>query len=292
MIFSMTGYGRVEKTLHNRTIAVELRSVNNRYLDCTVKLPRLYFFAEESVKARVQKYISRGKVDVFISVDQRGAENVSVSLNRPVAEGYLNAMQMMGEAFGLENDLTVSALSRFPDVFIMEKEQPDTEMLTADICAVLDLALENHALMRRREGNRLVEDIKGRLSLLSSLADQAELRSPQTVTEYRNRLEQKMREILEHTAVDETRILTEVALFADKVSVNEEIVRLRSHLDQAADLLNSDGPVGRKLDFLLQELNREVNTIGSKGNDVEMARLVVDIKAELEKVREQVQNIE
>lgn len=292
MIFSMTGYGRVEETLHNRTITVELRSVNNRYLDCTVKLPRLYFFAEESVKARVQKYISRGKVDVYISVDQRGTEDISVSLNRPLAEGYLAAMRAMGKTFGLQDDITISALSRFPDVFIMEKEQPDTELLTADICKVLDLALESHAFMRRREGNRLVEDIKARLSELSALADKVELRSPLTVAEYRTRMEQKMREVLDHMDIEESRILTEVALFADKVAVNEEVVRLRSHLDQAADLLEADGPVGRKLDFLLQELNREANTIGSKGNDVEMARLVVDMKAELEKVREQVQNIE
>lgn len=292
MIFSMTGYGRVEETLHNRTITVELRSVNNRYLDCTVKLPRLYIFAEEAVKSRVQKYISRGKVDVFISVDQRGAEEISVSLNRPVAEGYLNAMRAMGREFGLQDDVTISALARFPDVWIMEKEQPDMETLTADICTVVDLALESHAFMRRREGARLAEDIKVRLSELSVLADKVEQRSPQTVSEYRARLEQRMREVLEHTDIDESRILMEAALFADKVAVNEEIVRMRSHLDQTADLLEADGPVGRKLDFLLQELNREANTVGSKGNDVEMARLVVDIKAELEKVREQAQNIE
>jgi uncharacterized protein (TIGR00255 family) len=288
----MTGYGRAEATLHDRVITVELRSVNNRYFDCTVKMPKMYLFAEEAMKTQVQGSISRGKVDVYLTVDQKGMENVTVTLNRPVAEGYYHALLALGETFDLKNDVSISTLARFPDVFVVEKASQDMDEMTSDLVLVLKAALKSHTEMRMQEGRRLADDINKRLLVLSELIQEAEVRSPKTVSEYRLKLEQRMRELLEHTEIEEARLLTEAAFFADKIAVNEEIVRLRSHIEQVSDLLGHSGPVGRKLDFLMQELNREANTLGSKGNDVEMARIVVNMKAEIEKMREQVQNIE
>lgn len=278
--------------MHERTITVEVRSVNNRYLDCTVKMPRMYLFAEDALKSLVQGSISRGKVDVFVSIDQRGAEDVQISVNQPVAEGYYKALLAISEQFGLPSDVNASTLARFSDVLLVEKQPQDVDTVKEDLLIVLGQALVEHMGMRQREGARMKEDIDARLNALGALVEKAEARSPKTVGEYRAKLEQRMREVLEHTNIEESRILTEVAIFADKVAVNEEIVRLRSHMEQVGDLLCASGPQGRKLDFLMQELNREANTIGSKGNDVEMARLVVDMKAEIEKIREQVQNIE
>lgn len=292
MIYSMTGYGRAEETLHDRVVTVELRSVNNRYFDCTVKMPKMYLFAEEALKAQVQSSVSRGKVDVYLTVDPKGTEQVTVTLNKPVAEGYYQALLEMGKTFGLNHDVSVSTLARFSDVFIVEKAPQDMDEMTSDLVRVLKAALKSHTEMRIQEGKRLADDIKARLSLLSALIQKAEVRSPKTVLEYRLKLEQRMKELLEHTEIEEARLLTEAAIFADKIAVNEEIVRLRSHIEQVSGLLEQAGPIGRKLDFLMQELNREANTLGSKGNDVEMARIVVDMKAEIEKMREQVQNIE
>ena len=292
MVKSMTGYGRAEQTLHDRKITVELRSVNNRYLDCSVRMPRLYLFAEDAIKTKVQKSISRGKVDVFITLDASGAEQMNVSVNRPVADGYYSALKELAQTYGLQDDISVSLLSRFQDVLLVEKAEEDAEAVAQDICAVLDQALADFDQMRTREGQRLADDITTRAAAIENLVSIVEERSPQTVSEYRTRLENRMKEVLENTQIDPARILTEAAIFADKVAVDEETVRLRSHISQLREMLDKGGAVGRKLDFLIQEFNREANTIGSKCSDIEIARHVVDVKAEIEKIREQVQNLE
>ncbi|MGN0969146.1 MAG: YicC/YloC family endoribonuclease [Evtepia sp.] len=292
MIRSMTGYGRGESVLHDRTITVELRAVNNRYLDCSVKIPRLYVFAEETIKSQVQKKVARGKLDVFVTIDSTAADKVAVSLNRPVADGYYAALTQLRDTYDLRDDISVSLLSRFPDVFLVEKEQGDADVIAQDISQVLDLALEDFNAMRTREGAKLAEDVRSKAGNIAALLAKVEERSPKTVAEYREKLRQRMEEVLSNTQLDESRMLTEAAIFADKVAVDEETVRLHSHLDQLEGMLEQGGAIGRKLDFLIQEFNREANTIGSKCNDVEMARLVVEIKGEIEKIREQVQNIE
>ncbi len=292
MVKSMTGYGRGEAVKRGRPITVELRSVNNRYLDCTVKLPRIYVFAEDAIKALVQKHISRGKVDVFVTIGPSAQGDTVISVNRPVADGYYKALCDLRDAYGLRDDISVSLLSRFQDVFLVEKNQEDLEAVCTDICSVLELALQDFDGMRTREGEKLRQDILGRAASISELTGTVEARAPGIVADYRARLEGKMAEVLQNTQIDESRILTEAAIYADKVAVDEETVRLRSHLSQLELMLNGDGPVGRKLDFLIQEFNREANTIGSKCNDVQTARIVVDIKAEIEKIREQIQNLE
>jgi uncharacterized protein (TIGR00255 family) len=288
----MTGYGRAEETFNGCTITVELRSVNNRYLDCNVRIPRLYLFAEEAIKSRVQSSISRGKVDVFVTLDSAGAERVQVSVNRPVADGYYAALKQLAEEYGLAGDISVSLLSRFPEVLLAEKAEEDVEEMAGDICSVLDQALRDFDQMRTKEGERLKEDILSRAAAIEEKVSLVEKRSPQTVAEYRAKLEARMNEVLSNTQLDPARILTEAAIFADKVAVDEETVRLRSHIGQLRGMLSKGGATGRKLDFLIQEFNREANTIGSKCSDIEIAGQVVDIKAEIEKIREQVQNIE
>ena len=292
MIRSMTGYGRGEAVLHDRAITVEVRAVNNRYLDCAVKIPRVYVFAEEAIKARVQSQVGRGKLDVFVTIDASAADQVAVTLNRPVADGYYAALTQMKETYGLAEPVSLSLLSRFPDVFLVEKAQGDADVIEGDILQVLDQALADFNAMRAREGAKLAEDIRAKGEAIATLVTQVEARSPETVAAYREKLRQKMQEVLENTQIDESRILTEAALFADKVAVDEETVRLRSHLAQLGEMLQAQGPIGRKLDFLIQEFNREANTIGSKCSDVDLARVVVDLKGEIEKIREQVQNIE
>ena len=292
MIKSMTGYGRAVETVNGREFTVELRSVNNRYLDCSVRLPRLLSFAEDAVKQAVKASVSRGKVDVFISLRTEAEDDVQVNLNRGVLEGYLNAMRQMVTEFGVQDDISVSTVSRLPEVFVVEKKEVDEEQLLCDLLQVVTKALEGYDAMRAREGAALDADLRSRGETILSLVAQVEEGNGQTVADYRTRLENKLREVLENTAIDESRILTEAAIFADKVAVDEETVRLRSHLQQMNSMLDGGGAIGRKLDFLLQEMNREANTIGSKCTDVKLARIVVDIKAELEKIREQTQNIE
>ena len=292
MIKSMTGYGRGEATLSGRTITVEIRSVNNRYLDCAIKMPRIYVFAEDAIKSRVQKSISRGKVDVFVTIGQAGAGDVTISVNKSMADGYYAALCELRDTYGLRDDISVSTLTRFQDVLLVEKTQEDLEAVAADLCAVTDLALADFDAMRTREGARLAEDIRSRGETIGALTAYVEERSPGIVADYRARLAAKMAEVLQNSQIDESRILTEAAIFADKVAVDEETVRLRSHLSQLTHMLDQGGAVGRKLDFLIQEFNREANTIGSKCNDIETSRRVVDIKAEIEKIREQIQNIE
>ena len=292
MVKSMTGYGRAVETVNGREFTVEVRSVNNRYLDCTVKLPRNLSFGEDAVKQAVKTSISRGKVDVFVSVRSEGAQETAVSLNKPMAEGYLAVLRQMRQEYGLAGEITVSMLAGLPDVFLLDKPPVDEEQLLADFLSVVQKALANFDAMRRTEGTALAADLRGRGETILSLVEQVEAVSPQTVADYLARLEAKLKEVQANTAIDESRILTEAAIFADKVAVDEETVRLRSHLNQMNTMLDAGGPIGRKLDFLLQEMNREANTIGSKCSDVRLARVVVEIKAELEKIREQTQNIE
>ena len=292
MIKSMTGYGRAREVRNKRDITVEVRSVNNRYLDCTVKMPRMYSFAEDAVKQCVQKAISRGKVDVFITVDASAADVAKVTVNRELAAQYAAALAELSEVCGTESKVTPEQLSRFPDVLTVTKEDEDLETVSADLCAVAEQALEAYNAMRAVEGRKLAEDIGNRLTYIEDYTAQVEKRSPETVAEYRAKLTARMEEVLQSTTVDEQRILMEAAIYADKVAVDEETVRLRSHLSQLDHMLAQEGPVGRKLDFLTQEFNREANTIGSKCNDIETAGYVVDIKAEIEKIREQIQNIE
>ena len=292
MIKSMTGYGRAVETVNGREFTVELRSVNNRYLDCSVRLPRILTFGEEAVKQAVKNSISRGKVDVFISVRSEGGDEVQVTVNKAVLESYLTAMRQMVTEYGVADDISAASLSRLPEVFSLEKPQLDEEQLLADMMTVLTKAIAEYDAMRTTEGEALDKDLRSRGETILSLVAKVEAGNAQTVVDYRARLENKLKEVLANTAIDEARILTEAAIFADKVAVDEETVRLRSHLQQMNDMLTAGGAVGRKLDFLLQEMNREANTIGSKCTDVALARIVVDIKAELEKIREQTQNIE
>ena len=292
MVKSMTGYGRARQTRNGRDITVEVRSVNNRYLDCTVKIPRTYIFAEDAVKTRVQKAVSRGKVDVFVTIDATAADETVVAVNEPLARGYYDALSRLKEMFSLEGELSAAVLAKFPDVLTVTKAEEDLECVSGDICAVLDEALAAYNAMRAVEGDKLREDIAGRVTTIETVVGKVEERSPQTVAAYREKLTARMQEVLQSTTIDESRILTEAAIFADKIAVDEETVRLRSHIAQLRTMLQSEQPVGRKLDFLIQEVNRECNTIGSKCNDLTIAQDVVDMKAEVEKIREQVQNIE
>ena len=292
MVKSMTGYGRAREMRNGRDITVEVRSVNNRYLDCTVKMPRAYIFAEDRMKARVQQAISRGKVDVFVTIDASAADEAVVAVNEPLARGYYEALTRLKTMFSLPGEVTPEVLAKFPDVLAVTKAEEDVEAIAADICAVLDDALAAYNDMRAVEGEKLAADVAGRVTTIETVVGRVEERSPQTVAAYRQRLEAKMQEVLQSTTIDESRILTEAAIFADKIAVDEETVRLRSHIAQLRAMLASDEPVGRKLDFLIQEVNRECNTIGSKCSDLTIAQDVVNMKAEVEKIREQVQNIE
>lgn len=292
MLKSMTGYGRAEGTLNGRSYVVEVRSVNNRYLDCNIRLPRVYACAEAGILERVKQTITRGKVDVFVTIDNLGGDAVSVTLNEGVAAGYLNALNAMAEKFQIRNDVTVSGLSHFPDVFLVEKVPEDLEQLTADLHSVADRALADYDTMRSREGEKLAEDLLNRLTILENATAKVEARSPETVKEYREKLTARIEEVLADKQIDESRILTEAAIFADKVAVDEETVRLHSHIAQFRGMIEGGSPIGRKMDFLVQEMNRETNTIGSKCNDLELSSIVVDMKAEIEKIREQIQNVE
>ena len=292
MVKSMTGYGRHESVLHGRTLVIELKSVNNRYLDCNVRLPRVYICAEDGVQRRVKAAISRGKVDVYVNIENNTEEAVSVTLNQPVAAGYMEALRTMADTFGLESNVSIDLLAKFPDVFKVDKVPEDLEELTADIHAVTEEALRDFDAMRSREGEKLEADLLGRLVTLENFTHQVEQRSPQTVADYRARLTAKLQEVLADRQLDESRVLTEAAIFADKVAVDEETVRLHSHIAQFREMLAGGSPIGRKLDFLIQEMNRETNPIGSKCNNLEISTIVVNMKAEIEKIREQVQNIE
>ena len=292
MIKSMTGYGSAKGTAEGLEISVELKSVNNRYLDTSVRLPRSFLFAEDAVKSSVQSHISRGKVDVFVTVDSSSADNMTVKVNEPLLKGYIEALQHISETFSLENDITTLSVSRFPDVLSVEKKDLDADAISQAICEITENALKDFDSMRLREGEKLRDDVLGRLAVIESLVGTIEAESPKTVALYRARLEQKMAEVLGNSGIDENRILAEAAIFADHIAVDEETVRLRSHMSQLRAMINGNSPTGRKIDFLIQEFNREANTIGSKCQNSDIAHIVVELKSEIEKIREQIQNIE
>ena len=292
MIKSMTGYGSAKGLVDGLEISVELKSVNNRYLDASVRLPRSFMFAEEMIKSRVQSHISRGKVDVFVSLDSSQAGDMAVKVNEGLLKGYLDAIGHIAEEYGLPNDLTAQSLSRFPDVLTVEKRELDAEAISAGMGEIVERALQDFDAMRLREGEKLRDDVLTRLETIRSLVETVEAKAPETVADYRRRLEQKMAEVLGSTGIDENRILAEAAIFADHIAVDEETVRLRSHMSQLRSMINGNSPTGRKIDFLIQEFNREANTIGSKCQNSQIAHVVVDLKSEIEKIREQIQNIE
>jgi len=292
MIKSMTGYGSAKGCCGDLEISVELKSVNNRYLDCSVRMPRSYLFAEETVKSKVQQHISRGKVDVFVTVNSTGGEDFVVTVNEALAAGYIEAVKSIATRFELEGAVSAFAVSRLPEVLSLEKKDADSDAVSAAIGEVTELALQEFDSMRIREGEKLRDDISGRLNTMEDYVSIVEEKSPQTVNDYRERLYKKMSEVLQNTKLDEQRILLEAGIFADKVAVDEETVRLRSHFAQMRTMLETGSPIGRKMDFLIQEFNRESNTIGSKCNDSDITRIVIELKSEIEKIREQIQNIE
>lgn len=292
MIKSMTGYGRQKGENERREVQVEIKSVNHRYLDLNVKVPRIYSFLEEPIKTAVSAAVARGKVDIYLSITAKEGGDAKVSPNLALAGEYLRALEQVRDTYSLKDDISVMELAHMPDLLTVAREEPDAEEVKAQVLEVLGRALEEYNAMRRTEGERLCEDIARRGQAIGKMVDQVEQRSPQSVEEYRQKIAQRMTEILGDSDIAEQRILAEAALFADKVSVTEEVVRLRSHLSQLQKMVQGDAPVGRKLDFLVQELNREANTIGSKANDYELAQIVIEIKAEIEKIREQIQNLE
>ena len=295
MIRSMTAFGRAKREGEVKDITIELKSVNSRYFDCTVKMPRAYIFLEERIKSYVQKNaIGRGKVDVFLTVDNHKTTNVSVGIDKDFAKSYIDALRTLRDEFGLTDDISVMTVARNQDVFSYERAEEDLEAEWELIRSVLDEAIEGYLAMRTAEGQKAECDIKGKIELVRSYADEVEKISKSDTVGYRDKLEAKLRAILEddRITVDENRLLTECAIWADKIAIDEELVRLRSHFGAFYDIIASTEPSGRKLDFLMQELNRETNTIGSKANNARIARIVVNMKGELEKIREQIQNIE
>ena len=292
MIKSMTGFGRCEVAENNRKFTVEMKAVNHRYLDVNIKLPKALNFFESSIRSELKNYIARGKVDVFVTYEDLSESTSTVRYNREVAKEYLDYLRQMAEDFGLEDDIRVSTLSKYPEVFTMEEAGSDQEELWKELNKALKGAAEMFVDARIAEGEHLKDDLVEKLNGMLKLVDFIEERSPQLVMEYRKKLEDKVRELLQDTTVDEGRLLTEVTIFADKVCVDEEIVRLRSHIETTKNTLLEGGSIGRKLDFIAQEMNREANTILSKANDLEISNCAIELKTEIEKVREQIQNIE
>ncbi|MCI2113280.1 MAG: YicC family protein [Ruminococcus sp.] len=294
MIKSMTGFGRCEAEINGREITVEIKSVNHRYFEFSCRTPRGYGFLDDKLKSYVNSRVSRGKIDMFVTVGANDEAPSQVTVNHQLVSGYINAMKEISDTYGVENDVTVVSLSRFPDVFTVHKPAEDEEQITNDVLSVAKTALDSFISMRETEGEKMKADILSRANTILSIVGEIEERSPQTVAEYEERLLERIKQTLEdyEVEIDEQRVLTEVAVFSDKVAVAEETVRLRSHFEQLEKFLEYDEPVGRKIDFIIQEMNREANTIGSKVQDAVLAHKVVDIKSEIEKIREQVQNIE
>lgn len=292
MIRSMTGFGRAESTVDGKLITVELKSVNHRYFEFNCRTSRGYAFLEEKLKSYVSKRVSRGKVDMFVSITSVEDSDVEVVVNHSLASAYTKAFAELKETYNVENDLSASILARIPDVLTVHKVQEDENEIYELVLPVVTEAVDKFIAMREVEGKRLADDVMSRAKKILSIVEVIEERSPETVKEYEKRLYDRISELLESTTIDQQRILTEAAIFADKVAVAEETVRLRSHFDQMDLIMKSSEAVGRKLDFIMQEMNREANTIGSKVTDAQLAHKVVDIKAELEKIREQIQNIE
>ncbi len=292
MIKSMTGFGRYEAAEADRKITVEMKSVNHRYLDVNIKMPKKLIFFEAAIRAELKNYIQRGKVDIFITYEDFTENNVCIKYNKDIAAEYMGYLEQMAEDFHLDNDIRVSALSRYPEVLAMEEQSPDEE----EIWKVLDKAIkgasENFVETRIKEGENLREDLISKLNVMLSHVEFITERSPQLVAEYKDKLREKVKELFEDTQMDENRLLMEVTLFADKVCVDEELVRLKSHIETTKSTLIEGGSIGRKLDFIAQEMNREANTILSKANDLEISNRAIELKTEIEKVREQIQNIE
>lgn len=292
MVRSMTGFGRAQRIVDRWDITVELRSVNHRFLEYSARVPRTYAYLEEKLKGYLKASISRGKVDVSVTIQPVSGSATRVTIDHSLAREYLEALTQLSEDLQVKNDVTVSQLARFGDIFTVTRVQEDEDQVWEAVSQVAKEAVERFVSMREAEGRRMEQDLRNRLVTIEGLVAQVEERSPQTVEAYRTRLYNRLQEVLADKAVDQQRVLTEAAIFAEKVAVDEETVRLRSHIHQFRDILDSGEPVGRKLDFLVQEFNRESNTIGSKAQDMEVARIVVDLKAEIEKIREQIQNVE
>lgn len=292
MVRSMTGFGRSEQKIDGREITVEIKSVNHRYFEFGCRVSRGYAFLEEKLKSYIQKAVARGKIDVFVSVTDTDEKQANVTVNHSLASGYVAALKELKQTYSLSGEVALSDITRFSDIFTVHKTPEDEDAVWASVCVVLDDALAKFIAMREREGEKMKEDILEKSNTILSLVESVEKNSPETVTKYRQRLEERLKEVLTGVNIDEQRILTEAAIFADKVAVAEETVRLRSHFDQLFAMLDGDEAIGRKLDFILQEMNRETNTIGSKVQDAQLAHTVVEIKGELEKIREQIQNIE
>ncbi len=292
MIKSMTGFGRAQKTVGAFDITVEIKSVNHKYFEFSSRIPRNYSFVEEPLKSLLKDYISRGKVEAYVTVENTDTDSTKISINRDFADGYVAALHSLAEVYGVADDISVSTLARNNEVFVIEKNEVVEDEVTEAVLLTAKEAVDAFIKMREIEGEKLKEDVISRANFILDKVSFVEERSPETVSLYKGRLEEKIKELLGDVKVDEQRLLTEVAIFADKVAVAEETVRLRSHISQLFSMLSSDAAIGRKIDFLIQEMNREANTIGSKAQDVEIAHTVVDIKAEIEKIREQIQNIE
>lgn len=304
---SMTGYGKSQNIIDGREISVEIRSVNHRYYEFSSRIPRNYAYLEERLKTLLHQKITRGKVEVSVSVNNVENSDCSIEINKPVLQSYFNALaelslngipvdekfsDIYGKSYKFTNDLTLSKIMKIPDIFSVTKKPDDEEKVWSSVKSVAEKALEGFVLMREKEGERLKADISGKLSDIGSMVEKIEILEPQSVELYRERLYNKLKEVLENSNIDEQRIITECAVFSDKVAVDEETVRLKSHINQVLSLINSDEPSGKKIDFIIQEMNREVNTIGSKSQNIDITKIVVDLKSEIEKIREQIQNVE
>ena len=292
MIRSMTGFGRAEQERNGFNITVEIKSVNHRYFEFSSRIPRAYQYLEEKLKAFCQSRISRGKVEIYVTLEDIENGNTLIDINDEYCKAYINALKTLSEQYSLKDDISVMTVARNTEIFKITKPDIDTNKVTDAVLSVADEAITAFIAMRETEGVRLKNDVNNRIDFILKKVEFIEERSPETIKLYRERIEQKVRELLESAQVDEQRLLTETAVFADKVAVAEETVRLRSHMQQLSQLLEGNEAIGRKLDFIVQEMNRETNTIGSKAQDIEIARAVVDIKSEIEKIREQIQNIE
>lgn len=292
MIKSMTGYGKSEQTIDSLNVTVEIKSVNHRYFEFSARVPREYGFLEEKLKKYCNSLITRGKVECYVLVEDLEEREMEVNVNETLAAGYVKALKELSERFGLKDDISAVTLSRYPDVITLHKASEDEERIWNAVKTVAETAVSKFIEMRETEGSKLRGDILSRADYIIECVEFIEGRSPETVREYNEKLKQRMKELLGDAAVDEQRLLNEAAIYADKIAVDEETVRLRSHISQLRDFMNSSEAIGRKLDFLVQEINREANTIGSKAQDVDIAKKVIAIKAEVEKIREQVQNIE
>ncbi len=288
----MTGFGRAKQNFGDINVTVEIKSVNHRYFEYSSRLQRQYAFIDDKLKALLRQKISRGKVEVSVTVENTASDNVSFEINEEYAGAYFSALRALGEKYRLKNDLKLSCVALNSELFKVVKNEIDEETVLSAVLSAAEEALESFSQMRAAEGERLVNDVNSRLDMILSKVEYIEQRSPQTVSEYRKKLEQKIRELIGDVNVDEQRLITETAIYADKIAVAEETVRLRSHIGALSSLFNEGGAIGRKIDFIVQEMNRETNTIGSKAQDIDIARTVVDIKAEIEKIREQIQNIE